>query len=336
MTFVRSSARVASCFLLTVVVLCLGCRPTTSAPADASSTFSSSRDVLLVVIGGWGSCQKVGAAHTPRGMFLDAQSEQVARVLSSRDGTIRVRRMLICARKMLLGTTLELPAWYVQPDDPRVFKIGPADDTITNAVIGVWTRLGKPRVAVAGHSYGGYHAMKLAAEFFARTRAKVDRVYTIEPISPETCGPVDAFNANMAKEWDAGCLKAPGELWNGRRIASESIDARMTLAASERWINYLVPKGQTRVNGVQGMHSGPFAAPGVVQVDVELPVPYGPAMSPHENNHHRAGFVNSVWTRASRSTSPSICQDLAALTGVSDAVCEPIRVHPNTGQRLAR
>lgn len=69
-------------------------------------------------------------------------------------------------------------------------------------------KLNNPKVAIIGHSYGGWTAMKLALNL--TPKATLSTLVTIDPISKQTCTPRVFLNATNTKDTNTGCHRAPG------------------------------------------------------------------------------------------------------------------------------
>lgn len=192
---------------LALCVLLVGCGSGNS----GSSLLSRAADgVMLVVLGGNTSC-KTDAQGTqgPRGMDMyepfQALSDRLAR-----DGGADVSYFLACHNS-------DAAVHYVTSDDPDRMQ------TVTIAQFpSKLEQLGQnheaSQVYVAGHSYGGWLAMKaglvLADEF------EVTGLYTIDPISRENC----SFSR------PSGCTQAPSDITTAQR--------NMLSDRTEHWLNF--------------------------------------------------------------------------------------------------
>jgi hypothetical protein len=115
------------------------------------------------------------------------------------------------------------------------------------------------RVAVLGHSYGGYTAMLVAkALSTAGSRLKVTSLTTLDPISMDTCQPQNIIDALQQNAKPLGCNQAPSIGLKDNYISPADIKR---LAANIPWTN--IWQGADIY-----LHSSPIAFPGVDNLEV--------------------------------------------------------------------
>jgi len=115
------------------------------------------------------------------------------------------------------------------------------------------------KVAIIGHSYGGYTSMLVAKALSAPgSRVKVTSLTTLDPISMDKCQPQILVN-NLVREAPApGCNEAPA---TGLKDSHISVDDVKRIAATVPWTNFW--QGVDRY-----LHASPLAVAGVDNQEV--------------------------------------------------------------------
>lgn len=115
-------------------------------------------DAFIVVMGGWKSCQGMGARRNPDGMFLDAQFQMLKSNLENAGNTVRFIKTCFG-----LGTPIQGTVTYVTSEN--ITDTVPTRN-MTPVLRELWGQ--KSKLYVIGHSYGGWLALKFATELNAR------------------------------------------------------------------------------------------------------------------------------------------------------------------------
>ncbi|MEZ4752378.1 MAG: hypothetical protein R3B54_17620 [Bdellovibrionota bacterium] len=172
-------------------------------------------DVLVVALGGYNSC---GSSNNPYGIGMYGQTEALVKKLSAR--TPKVKYIVACLRT---AAPPEGEGRYVTSDAPNDIRIGNAAKL--KSVIESMSTKNTP-IFVIGHSYGGWLSMYLSTRLSDRTLAGL---FTVDPISPKTCGPVEVLIGA------AGCHQSPRDLENGdiQKIAAHWLNFYQT---DDRWL----------------------------------------------------------------------------------------------------
>ena len=115
------------------------------------------------------------------------------------------------------------------------------------------------KVAIIGHSYGGYTALLVAKALSAPgSRTKVTHLTTLDPISMDTCQPQILVNHLVREAPAPGCNEAPA---TGTRDSFLSLDDLKKIAANIPWTNLW--------QGVDTyLHSSPIDIPGIENQEV--------------------------------------------------------------------
>jgi pimeloyl-ACP methyl ester carboxylesterase len=109
-----------------------------------------------------------------------------------------------------------------------------------------------PRVAVIGHSYGGWTAMEVAANL--SPKATLATLITIDPISRSLCTPDVMSNSAVTKNFDTDCQRAPQDF-------SPKVLASVAKRAKGQWYNFYQLSAQY-------LHSSAIDVPSVVNRDM--------------------------------------------------------------------
>lgn len=121
------------------------------------------------------------------------------------------------------------------------------------------TSQGIKKVAIVGHSYGGYTAMLVAKTLLnSDSSIKVTSLTTLDPISMDTCQPSNIVVTLQKNAVPPGCNQAPASTISDNYITSAEI---RKIAASIPWIN--IWQGADKY-----LHSSPISAPGVDNKEV--------------------------------------------------------------------
>jgi pimeloyl-ACP methyl ester carboxylesterase len=121
------------------------------------------------------------------------------------------------------------------------------------------TSQGIKKVAIMGHSYGGYTAMLVAKTLLkSDSSIKVTSLTTLDPISMDTCQPSNIVVTLQKNAVPPGCNQAPASTISDNYINSAEI---RRIAASIPWIN--IWQGADKY-----LHSSPISAPGVDNKEV--------------------------------------------------------------------
>lgn len=245
---------------LVLSIVTAACRtPANQDTASAAKAFGTPPDrrALVVVAGGWMSCQQPVLGSTPNGMFLYAQAMNLVTQLRAAAPGTAVDYLLTCQRMLppLAGT----PLWYVRSDRPdQSFKIDVAQ--YPQVVQNARSYFGSTEIYMIGHSYGGWVVM----QGLHQTALNAKHLFTLDPISADTCKITDQLPNSPVS---AGCTKAP-----------ETLDTSAIRAQVERWTNLYETVASK-------LHASEIP-------DAEnrlLTFPYG------EKSHHRMGFDNLTW-----------------------------------------
>jgi pimeloyl-ACP methyl ester carboxylesterase len=115
------------------------------------------------------------------------------------------------------------------------------------------------KVAIIGHSYGGYTSMLVAKAFSnPGSRIKVVSLTTLDPISMDTCQPQILLNYLVREAPAPGCNEAPATSQKDSHI---SMDDVTKIAATVPWTNLW--------QGVDTyLHASPIAVPGIDNQEV--------------------------------------------------------------------
>lgn len=151
--------------------------------------------MLVVALGGYNSC---GSSNNPYSIGMYGQTEALVKKLSAR--TPKVKYIVACLRTAAPPTG---EGRYVTSDAPNDIRVG--DAAKLKSVIESMSTKNTP-IFVIGHSYGGWLSMYLSTQLADR---KLAGLFTVDPISPKTCGPVEVLIGA------AGCHQAPRDLENG-------------------------------------------------------------------------------------------------------------------------
>jgi pimeloyl-ACP methyl ester carboxylesterase len=121
------------------------------------------------------------------------------------------------------------------------------------------TRQGIKKIAILGHSYGGYTAM-LVAKTLSKSNSsiKVTSLTTLDPISMDTCQPSNLVVTLQKKAVPPGCNQAPASTISDNFINSAEI---REIASTIPWIN--IWQGADKY-----LHSSPISVPGVENHEV--------------------------------------------------------------------
>ncbi len=260
-----------------------GCR-TPATASDVKTTFEAiGGDALLVVVGGWMSC-KQALSPSPVDMFLYDQAENLAANLKAGLPQVRVHKLYVCLR--LKPPVSGAPMWYMRSDRGNVVYSNDVTE-LHNTIRAMAQQIGTPAIFLMGHSYGGYVAMDTASKM---SDMKLAGLYTIDPISAETCKVMD--NLPIAAG-NPDCQRPPTTLPN-----------TVIRASTLGWINFHQPLGS--------LHASPIAEAANLQIDL----PYG------DKAHHRLGFDPLVWN--------PICRSITNTLGVEATEhCKDITVDEN-------
>lgn len=186
----------------------------TDAPVSTTYTDASTENVLLAVMGGNLSCDRNADGDlTPRGMDMEGPFRELRDELEG-NAAYDVDYILSC-----YGQTDDDTVHYVNAAEPRSPRSGTAEEYFAAVEAKAETRE-STRLIVAGHSYGGWLAMKTVLGI---THA-VDHLVTIDPISRVTCSFDDPW----------GCTSAPTDIEPPQREEIAS--------ASRLWSNFYQTK----------------------------------------------------------------------------------------------
>lgn len=121
------------------------------------------------------------------------------------------------------------------------------------------TSQGIKKVAIMGHSYGGYTAMLVAKTLSKKDSSiKVTSLTTLDPISMDTCQPINLIDTLQKNSIPPGCNQSPASRISDNNITSAEI---REIAATIPWIN--IWQGADKY-----LHSSPISAPGVENKEV--------------------------------------------------------------------
>ncbi|MCB0405047.1 MAG: hypothetical protein KDD51_09690 [Bdellovibrionales bacterium] len=164
-------------------------------------------DVLVVALGGYNSC---GSSNNPYNIGMYDQTASLVKKLSAR--TPNVKYIVACLRTV---APPDGEGRYVTSEAPKDIRVGNAAKI--KSVIESMSTKNTP-IFVIGHSYGGWLSMYLSTQLSDR---KLAGLFTVDPISPKTCGPVEVLLGS------AGCHQSPRDL--------ENADILKTTA---HWLNF--------------------------------------------------------------------------------------------------
>lgn len=187
-------------YRLLTLALCLSC----FAFADAD------RSLLIFASGGYTSCDNGGP--TGIGMY--------DHVLS----TIQKGQQKSYANfHYIINCLTDAPppsgqGQYISDEDPSSRKYADADELL-ELILSKVDRNPDLEIVLAGHSYGGWLVMYFAENLAGK--AKIAGLYTIDPISPKTCGPWGVISGA------AGCHQAPKDR-----------DNQLILENTQQWFNF--------------------------------------------------------------------------------------------------
>jgi len=182
-----------------------------SPPDLAHVKAQDNRNMLLVVMGGNNSCHQdaQGRASSPYGLNMYAPFSHLVDELKSTEGR-SLDFVLTCHNDDAVVHT-------VTSDDPQHLVDMDLDQVAPRIEAFAQTRQ-DAHIFIAGHSYGGWLAMKVVLAL--DHRIKVDDLYTIDPISRVDCSPSKPF----------GCQSAPTDI---------TADGRQALVDwTGRWTNF--------------------------------------------------------------------------------------------------
>lgn len=199
--------------LLSLLVLAplagsVGC----SSDSSLLSSFREISEVKFVIMGGNSTCQPddFGNTRSPIGTEIyNAFKEMLGQV--NPDNQFATNWIVSCHRNN------NAAVFYTSSDSMnQVFETTPEE--YVKLITGDYFASAPRSIFMAGHSYGGWLAMKTVLA--ARPDQKFDGVFTIDPISRKHCTFVTP----------AGCMSAPQDVSNAERA---EINTRSTL-----WSNF--------------------------------------------------------------------------------------------------
>lgn len=164
-------------------------------------------DVLVVAIGGYSSC---GSSNNPYTIGMYEQTKSLLNRLSER--TANVKFVIACLRSAAPPSGI---GRFVTSEAPQTIQSGNAAD-LKKAIESLSTE--DTPIFMVGHSYGGWLSMYLSTALSNRTLAGL---FTIDPISPKGCGPVEVLMGA------AGCHQSPRDL-----------DNKAILERTANWLNF--------------------------------------------------------------------------------------------------
>ena len=190
--------------LLSIVAVVVGCGQSPSHLASESDR----EKVLVVVMGGNTSCgQDAEGAQSPLLMSMHAPFENMRKNLEE-SGLFTVDYLLSCH-------TTDAVVHFTASDAPgRLFATDFAG--VQQKIDDLYDGGGAHRLILAGHSYGGWLAMKTASVL----HEKIATLVTIDPISRKTCS---IFTPG-------GCTQAPTDIVHTEREAIK--------ANAGHWLNF--------------------------------------------------------------------------------------------------
>lgn len=176
---------------------------------DAEKAPGTAGPILVLVAGGRGSCgafTQVEQNYMNPHLVAQLASAKEAVADSSR-GITDVEYALSCFGKE------SSQVGYMTSKNPTKLTLVPVDEYLK--LISAWSReLGKPRVFITGHSWGGWLSLKLADALKQGTYGM--RLNTLDAISGTTCGVRNFITWGIGRVFDRdlsqdnpGCNSAP-------------------------------------------------------------------------------------------------------------------------------
>jgi pimeloyl-ACP methyl ester carboxylesterase len=161
-------------------------------PTSPSESMSAPSRVLLAVMGGNASCKADANGETsPYGMKMYTAFETLADSLRG-DNHLQVDFFLSCYN-------LDATVHYFTSDQPQTL-LATSNDQVPGMIGAMAQNQGSTRVYLAGHSYGGWLAMKTGLALPAGV--DVGGLVTIDPISQANCTILNP----------ADCTEAPSDI----------------------------------------------------------------------------------------------------------------------------
>jgi pimeloyl-ACP methyl ester carboxylesterase len=228
---------------------------------------NKSTDAFIVVMGGWKSCQGLGARRTPEGMFLDEQFKMLKSNLENAGNS--VRHVKTCFG---LGTPINGTVTYVTSEN-REGTVATRD--VTQVLKNLWGQNSK--LYIIGHSYGGWLALKVATEIGTR----IEWLFTLEPISGERCWQIE----NLPPFTGSNECRRPPD--------SDSVNLAMVTQNARHWTNFYLDPILDRGT----VHSDAYSITGVNNIPFDVRGTPGPFTS----GHHLLGFQRGTWAEICRS-----------------------------------
>ncbi len=193
MTFDLVRTRLISAFLL------LGLIPL--AASGEQSDIETPNEILIVALGGYNSCKSssLTSEETPYGMDMYTKANTMVQKLGRQVGPRNVRTLYGC---LFSSPPPNGEGSYITSDAPGKVFYGNGYDILKT--IQSMVKSTDTPIFLMGHSYGAWLSMFLDLEL--GNTYNVPGIFTIDPISPKTCGPMEVvFGAS-------GCHEAPTDL----------------------------------------------------------------------------------------------------------------------------
>jgi hypothetical protein len=163
------------------------------------------------------------------------------------------------------------------------------------------TSQGIRRVAILGHSYGGYTAMLIAkALSVPGSRIKVTSLTTLDPISMDTCQPANLIETLPKNIVPPGCQQAPATGLPDSNISAAEVK---NLAGAIPWTNLW--QGADKY-----LHSSPINAPGIVNREVVYSREKSYGVANHVLFVFTQDSVNPEWPKIAASAIQQVVKNL--------------------------
>ena len=193
----------------------------------SSNLLAASNAPLLIFHGGRGSCKY--SSHTegrsPYGMSLYRSFYALHQKLRRHYGKGEIKYLVGCFG---YRSPLNEPSLYFTSEDPKTIQVAQPGE-LPEIVQELMASNPYRPIYIAGHSYGGWRAMRLAERL--GHLYDIRGLYTMDPISPVNCGTFQFLTGYK------GCKEAPTDL-----------DRERIKENSQIWVNFYQ-------NRDKGLHS---------------------------------------------------------------------------------
>lgn len=234
------------------------------------------QDIVLVAIGGWGSCTK---SKSPQNQFMAGQMRNLKMNLLSTNAHIRIHLLNICSPHLLKSSFGNRGMDYsFHNHSTNQFNVGrTAESSVVFLLKNIKAQLPNSIFFIMGHSHGGATAMRAIYQMAHSGLNFVKGLFTIEPIDSASCN-TRAWLRNEKRRQLPDCRRAPNWPLNELSVIRST--------ASNNWHNYTFVHRSNIDNGQT--YSGRIA--GNYAFEHSLTSHYG------KDTHHMIGAHHATWT----------------------------------------